>query len=72
MPTPSRRLMLAELDYMFEPVKRLYSKPVITPAVSPRTVMLLPGFATHPLRMRYFARALEQAGHTVKRWGLPA
>jgi pimeloyl-ACP methyl ester carboxylesterase len=32
--------------------------------------MLLPGFATHPIRMRYMARRLEAAGHTVKRWGL--
>lgn len=32
--------------------------------------MLLPGFATHPSRMRYLARQLERAGHTVKRWGL--
>jgi pimeloyl-ACP methyl ester carboxylesterase len=32
--------------------------------------MLLPGFATHPVRMRYMARQLEKAGHKVKRWGL--
>ncbi len=31
--------------------------------------MLLPGFATHPVRMRYMAQQLERAGHTVKRWG---
>lgn len=39
-------------------------------AKTPRTVMLLPGFATHPSRMRYMAKHLELAGHTVKRWGL--
>ena len=32
--------------------------------------MLLPGFATHPVRMGYMARQLERAGHTVKRWGM--
>jgi pimeloyl-ACP methyl ester carboxylesterase len=32
--------------------------------------MLLPGFGTHPLRMRYMARTLERAGHKAKRWGL--
>jgi len=32
--------------------------------------MILPGFATHPLRMRYLARHIERAGHKAKRWGL--
>tara|TARA_R100000406_G_scaffold10832_1_gene7037 strand:- start:240 stop:812 length:573 start_codon:yes stop_codon:yes gene_type:complete len=32
-------------------------------------VMVLPGFGTNPIKMRYFARRLEDAGHTVKRWG---
>jgi dienelactone hydrolase len=31
--------------------------------------MLLPGFATHPVRMRPLARALEAAGHQVYEWG---
>ncbi|MFY7835013.1 MAG: esterase/lipase family protein [Novosphingobium sp.] len=33
-------------------------------------VMLLPGFGTHPMRMRPLARALEAAGHRVSDWGL--
>ncbi len=37
---------------------------------NPRVVMLLPGFGTHPFRMRTMARRLEGAGHVVKRWGL--
>lgn len=37
---------------------------------NPQTVMVLPGFATHPVRMRYLARQLERAGHRAKRWGL--
>ncbi len=49
---------------------RLFRKIDIAPATEPRTVMLLPGFATHPVRMRYMARQLEKAGHKVKRWGL--
>lgn len=68
--SPSRRLLLGELGYLLEPVRRRFRTLDITPARHPQTVMLLPGFATHPLRMRYFAQRLEQAGHTVKRWGM--
>ena len=32
--------------------------------------MLLPGFGAHPVRMRWLARRLEEAGHTAKNWGL--
>ena len=39
-------------------------------AERPRTVMLLPGFATHPSRMRPMAQALRAAGHEVHEWGL--
>ena len=42
--------------------------------IAPRTlsqpVMLLPGFGTHPARMRGLGRALEGAGHRVADWGL--
>lgn len=66
---PRALLLLAELGYIAEPVARLFRTIDVAPAVRPRTVMLLPGFATHPIRMRYMARHLERAGHTVKRWG---
>ena len=70
---PRLWLLLREFDYMLEPVRRLYRslfKPFRIPkATTPRMVMVLPGFATNPIRMRYFARRLEDAGHTVKRWG---
>ncbi len=33
-------------------------------------VMLLPGFATHPSRMRKLGRVLSEAGHRVHDWGL--
>jgi pimeloyl-ACP methyl ester carboxylesterase len=54
-----------------EPLRRRFRPPFeVAPARQRQVVMLLPGFATHPLRMRYMARKLEQAGHVVKRWGL--
>ena len=67
---PPLRHLLGELEWVIEPVRRLVRRIDIPVAQTPRTVMLLPGFATHPLRMRYLAQNLEQAGHTVKRWGL--
>jgi pimeloyl-ACP methyl ester carboxylesterase len=62
--------LLAEAQVVIEPVRRLTRNPDIAAADHPRKVMLLPGFATHPIRMRYMARQLEKAGHKVKRWGL--
>lgn len=68
---PSWKLLLRELDWVAEPVRRLRRGSLdIAKAESPQTVMLLPGFAAHPLRMRYMARQIERAGHKVKRWGL--
>ena len=66
---PRRELLLAELGVVFEPFRRLLNPWQPAAAASPRTVMLLPGFGAHPLRMRYMARQLEAAGHKVKRWG---
>jgi pimeloyl-ACP methyl ester carboxylesterase len=40
------------------------------PAVPTRPVMLLPGFGTHPVRMKGLRMALEGAGHRVSDWGL--
>lgn len=68
---PGWRRLLGELSAPFEPVARHFREPlIIPPTANPRVVMLLPGFGTHPFRMRYMARQLERAGHTVKRWGL--
>ncbi|MGV3511198.1 MAG: esterase/lipase family protein [Novosphingobium sp.] len=39
-------------------------------AESSRAVMLLPGFGTHPARMKPLRVALEAAGHRVSDWGL--
>ena len=67
---PCARLLVGELTTLGEPVARRFRAPlVLDRAERPRVVILLPGFATHPLRMRYMAQTLEHAGHTVKRWG---
>ena len=67
---PSLRLLLGELASVPGPVRRMGRPVDLARAARPRTVMLLPGLATHPSRMRYMARQLEGAGHVVKRWGL--
>lgn len=41
------------------------------PAHGPsRAVMLLPGFGTHPVRMKPLGRVLQETGHRVSDWGL--
>lgn len=67
---PPRKRLFGELVYLLEPLLRPFRRVKVIPAESPRIVMVLPGFATHPLRMRYLARLLERAGHKTKRWGL--
>ncbi len=67
---PPLRRLVGELEWVVEPFRRAVRHHAAVSAVRPRTVMLLPGFATHPVRMRYMARRLEAAGHRVKRWGL--
>ena len=68
---PPRKLLLGELASPLEPLLRPFRPPLVLPKTQqPRVVILLPGFGTHPLRMRYMARQLERAGHKVKRWGL--
>ena len=68
---PQRRLLWGELATPLEPLRRRFREPfALERTERPRVVMLLPGFGTHPFRMRYMARQLEHAGHKVKRWGL--
>lgn len=62
--------MLREFLWPLEPMRRRFSPVEVTPATNPRRVMLLPGFGAHPVRMRWLARRLEEAGHTAKSWGL--
>ncbi len=67
---PSLRHLVGELAVFAEPIRRLGRHFPVKRAARPCTVMLLPGFGTHPVRMRYMAQQLERAGHKVKRWGL--
>ena len=67
---PRTSLLLKEFTWIADPIKRVFSPPVIAAAKNPKTVMLLPGFGSHPTRMRNMARQMEAAGHTAKRWGL--
>lgn len=67
---PSLRHLLGELEVFAEPFRRIGRDFPVQRTKHPRTVMLLPGFGTHPVRMRYMAQQLERAGHKVKRWGL--
>jgi len=62
--------LLAEAEMLIEPLRRRGRKLEIPATSNPQMVMILPGFATHPVRMRYLARQLEAAGHRTKRWGL--
>ena len=68
---PSQMLFLGESLSVAEPMLRNLRPPLQMPVAATRkVVILIPGFGTHPLRMRYMANKLEDAGHKVKRWGL--
>lgn len=68
---PSLRRMAGELSVVAFPLRRLFARrDDVTPTQNPRTVMLLPGFATHPVRMRFLARSMRSAGHRVFHWGI--
>ncbi len=68
---PRWQLMLREFLWPLEPVRRMVGASLdIARTTHPKTVMLLPGFGAHPIRMRWMARKLEAAGHTTKKWGL--
>lgn len=44
--------------------------PQVPPPTRSRPVMLLPGFGTHPVRMKRLRLPLETQGHRVSDWGL--
>lgn len=67
---PRPLLLIQEFLWPLEPVKRQFGKLKVEPARHPKRIMLLPGFGAHPVRMRFIARKLEEAGHTAKRWGM--
>jgi pimeloyl-ACP methyl ester carboxylesterase len=62
--------LLGETQVLLEPVRRVRRKLEVAPSANPQVAMILPGFGAHPVRMRYLARQLENAGHVAKRWGL--
>lgn len=66
---PASIRLLAELDLLAEPFRRIGRRLDIPQTTRPQTVLVLPGFATCPSRMRFMAQQLERAGHTAKRWG---
>lgn len=70
--TPPSRLLVSEFASLAFPrvYAALHGKPRIAQAASPRAVMLLPGFGSHPWRMAAMRRALQGAGHSVTDWGL--
>jgi pimeloyl-ACP methyl ester carboxylesterase len=72
IPAPPLRLMLGEVGTFLGALwaRREACGVAVAPTLSPRPVMLLPGFATHPRRMRALSRALRAAGHRVCDWGL--
>lgn len=69
---PSRRLLLGELRTRWESWQAWRELDGVGPArcARPGAVMLLPGFGTHPVRMRSLQRGLQAAGHRVEDWGL--
>jgi pimeloyl-ACP methyl ester carboxylesterase len=46
------------------------SRAAFSPTGPSRAVMLLPGFGTHPARMKPLGNVLRAAGHRVSDWGL--
>ncbi len=69
--TPPLRYFFAEpLAFAGALLRRFRPELDIPKAARPQVVILLPGFATGPGKMRYMASQLERAGHKVKRWGL--
>ena len=64
--TPPLRYLLRELGSLAPSSARHEPEQ----AARPQPVMLLPGFGSHPARMRPMAQALERAGHDVYEWGL--
>ncbi len=63
---PPLKLLLGELGA----VHRRRGRAAVTTALNPQPVMLLPGFGSHPMRMRKLLSALAQAGHQPHDWGL--
>ncbi len=66
---PPARLLLGEMGALSRP-RVLAARQTFPKAARPQPVMLLPGFFSHPRRMRPMQVALSRAGHLVEDWGL--
>jgi pimeloyl-ACP methyl ester carboxylesterase len=64
---PPLRRLLSELGALARYTRGAVAAPA---ARNPQPVMLLPGFAANPRRMRRMQDALEAAGHQICDWGL--
>lgn len=62
--------LLGEFDLLLEPLRRRLRTLEAPQTADPKVVLILPGFASGPHRMRFMAETLERAGHRTKRWGL--
>lgn len=67
---PPIRRLFGELRSLGQPLRWDAFVRSVPLSATPQVVMLLPGFGTHPVRMRRMARALANAGHAVTDWGL--
>mgnify|MGYP000119559767 CR=1 FL=1 len=65
---PPPRMLWAEISSLASGRRRLVPPAIL--ADRPQPVMLLPGFGSHPRRLRPLHGALEAAGHVVTDWGL--
>ena len=65
---PSPHLLVGELAALRRGRAKAGSAPYR--ALKPQPVMLLPGFGSHPRRMRPLLDGLRAAGHSVEEWGL--
>lgn len=69
IPAPALRYLLREASYPISPItRRMRRKAAITPARNRRVVIMLPGFISSPITMRYLSCQIEQAGHKTKQW----
>lgn len=62
--------LLGEFDLLLEPFRRMFRTLEVEQTDNPKLVLIMPGFASGPHRMRFMARKLEEAGHRTKRWGM--
>lgn len=62
--------LLREFEQVVDPLRRIFRRIDIARSDNPSIVLVLPGFATGPRKMRYMAKQIERAGHKAKQWGL--